>query len=158
MGKISDVRNENMTNEEFHEAILNLKQLLSKSDLSQLCFRTFFTIQSQGFFKDITITSPLKQCSYIISMALNTPASEELEQLSEDNWKEILVLSEKIFGYYPISYSSEEANFLSEENHYKAGIVMFTFLLELGNFSLLSVEQLLEEINELYSPFNRENR
>lgn len=150
-----------MTFDELQDRINQLKGMVGKYDLLSLLSACFLKISQIDWEhpERAGMISPYKQCTYIASLALATLEPDSTGELDGEKWKEICALSGEIFDYYGLMYFRPETVLAareSEEKHSKTGAAMAAFLYALGSGLSASVEQMREDIRDLYSPFDAE--
>lgn len=152
---------EPMTFEELQDRIRQLKSMVERYNTLSILMSCFFSIQKIDWEhpERAGMMSPYKQCTYIASLALATPEAPETEELHGEKWNKICAVSGEIFNYYGLMYFHPEtvrSARESEEQHSKTGAAMAAFMYWLGSGIFATVEQMREDIQTLYSPFDAE--
>lgn len=150
-----------MTFEELQDRIRQLKSIVARYDTLSILMSCTFTIQKIDWEhpERAGMMAPYKQCTYIASLALATPGTQQKEHLTSEKWGEICELSGEIFGYYVLAYFRQktvQAARESKEKRVKTFVAMVAFLYGLSTGVNASVEQIRDDINTLYSPFDAE--
>lgn len=135
--------------------IRGLIQRASTADIGGRCFIDNLNA-ANGLPPRYRLSSPAKQQSFLLSLALATPEPAEQDSLSEDEWTQVYESFEEAFVAYMELFwpDSAELEDLSAEWHSVRKVAMPAFLDYFNTGLLATVEQIREQIQRYVVPFD----
>lgn len=140
--------------------IAELRKVLARASSVSTISNAFAILQDvTKAFRDYHLTSPQKQMQYLIGLMLTTPEPHYLREMTDEEWKRALELSENIFESYALMFwpgVSELSLARTEAWIEPRSVVMPVFLHYLGHGTLATVDQLVTRIRSTIVPFDQE--
>ncbi len=102
------------------------------------------------------LSSPLRQTFYLLGLLMTTPEPDQPEALSEERWRRIVSLLNRIVEAY--MRNATEAMSLGNVDPEKAGVATFAFLQRFMSGRLAVAEQMVTLVRELCAPFDERLR
>lgn len=137
-----------------------LLAIISKSSTESVlgwCFGNQFST-SHKIGNEERLASPAKQIPFLLSLMLSTPIPGESHSLTEEEWRQVKTLLDRLFHAYMGLYwpSKEQIGALSDEWRRSREVSMMAFLHFFNTGLLASVEQITDRIRRYLAPFDDE--
>lgn len=145
-------------NDQLHQSMLNkieeLRSLLKPLSTDSVALQVVDTVGAiSGKPPFEILSSPIKQCYYLLGLLMSTPKPRAGRDIEEKDWKKCVDLLQAIYGFYGKMFFPEDGEFKTKSEEWKRnrGVVMPVFLHHHNTTrTFSSVEQKIESIAGIF--------